>query len=45
MDTLLDVIGAQVFVFGFLHADPHPGNGESFLFKIVCYLSAYICVC
>ncbi|KAF8759844.1 ABC protein [Rhizoctonia solani] len=28
MDTLLDVIGAQVFVFGFLHADPHPGNGK-----------------
>ncbi|KAG8697823.1 methionine-synthesizing 5- methyltetrahydropteroyltriglutamate--homocysteine methyltransferase, partial [Ceratobasidium sp. 395] len=26
MDTLLDLIGAQVFVFGFLHADPHPGN-------------------
>ncbi|KAH7343966.1 putative mitochondrion protein [Rhizoctonia solani] len=26
MDTLLDVIGAQMFVFGFLHADPHPGN-------------------
>ncbi|CAE6485343.1 unnamed protein product [Rhizoctonia solani] len=26
MDALIDVIGAQVFVFGFLHADPHPGN-------------------
>ncbi|CAE6453877.1 unnamed protein product [Rhizoctonia solani] len=26
MDTLIDVLGAQVFVFGFLHADPHPGN-------------------
>lgn len=26
MDTLLDVMGAQMFVFGFLHADPHPGN-------------------
>ncbi|QRV72632.1 ABC1 family protein [Ceratobasidium sp. AG-Ba] len=26
MDTLLDLVGAQVFVFGFLHADPHPGN-------------------
>lgn len=30
MDTLLDTIGAQIFVFGFLHADPHPGNGELF---------------
>ncbi|KAB5594595.1 5-methyltetrahydropteroyltriglutamate homocysteine S-methyltransferase [Ceratobasidium theobromae] len=26
MDTLADTIGAQMFVFGFLHADPHPGN-------------------
>ena len=26
MNTIMDVFSAQMFLFGFLHCDPHPGN-------------------
>ncbi|EJD49076.1 ABC1-domain-containing protein [Auricularia subglabra TFB-10046 SS5] len=26
MDTVISIISAQTFVFGFVHCDPHPGN-------------------
>jgi aarF domain-containing kinase len=42
MDTLLDVVGAQTFLFGFLHADPHPGNGRFLCCQPAILLTKYM---
>lgn len=34
---LFEAFGYQIFQSGFVHADPHPGNGERFIYIIIIF--------
>lgn len=37
-DKLVRTFAEQIFYTGFIHADPHPGNGEiTVIYMTICY--------
>jgi len=41
--TLIELFSDQIFVYGFIHADPHPGNILARYYRLICLNSdAYL---